>query len=396
MAGARALVLDGEERASLAVVRSLTNAGYRVTVAARNAWAPAARSKGAESVLLTHSALREPIEFVREVSAIAHRVGAAIVMPVTDASLEAVLEYRTLLDPSTVIPVAPLSVYRAASDKLLVHRTACELGIGVEETEVVKALGDPAPTSSSLYPGVVKPHRSVVGGTERRKTSVRLVTNRLECEVALAALPAEAFPVLVQRRVRGPGEGFFTARWNGVTFAKFAHRRLREKPPSGGVSVFRESIALDPELERACEGLLDRLGWDGVAMVELKRDLDRGGWRVMEINGRFWGSLQLATDAGVDFPALLAAAALGAPPSPPPDWRVGVRLRWEWGDVDHLLLRIVRSGRHLRLPVGSPSRLGAARAFLTHRFAHDRLEMFRASDPMPFVAETLVRLGVVG
>lgn len=162
------------------------------------------------------------------------------------------------------------------------------------------------------------------------------------------------------------------------------------------MSVFRESIALDPALERACEELLDRLGWDGVAMVELKRDLDNGGWRVMEINGRFWGSLQLAVDSGVDFPALLAAAALGAPTSPPPIWREGVRLRWEWGDVDHLLLRLMRSNRRLRLPEDSPSRIGAVLAFLTHRFRRDHLEVLRGSDPMPFVAETLLRLGVVG
>jgi len=35
----------------------------------------------------------------------------------------------------------------------------------------------------------------------------------------------------------------------------FAHRRLREKPPSGGVSVYRESIPLAEELaglEFAC------------------------------------------------------------------------------------------------------------------------------------------------
>ena len=66
--------------------------------------------------------------------------------------------------------------------------------------------------------------------------------------------------------------------------------------------------------QRACDALLDRLEWQGVAMVECKRDLDRGGWRAMEINGRFWGSLQLAVDAGVDFPRLLAAAALSGPP----------------------------------------------------------------------------------
>ena len=36
---------------------------------------------------------------------------------------------------------------------------------------------------------------------------------------------------------------------------------------------------------------------------------------LMEINGRFWGSLQLAVDAGVDFPRLLIDCAEGRPPA---------------------------------------------------------------------------------
>ena len=129
-------------------------------------------------------------------------------------------------------------------------------------------------------------------------------------------------------------------------------------------------------------------------MVECKRDLDRGGWRLIEINGRFWGSLQLAVDAGVDFPALLVRAALGSPLAPPPAWRAGVRLRWEWGDVDHLLLRLVRSREQLALPVGEPGRPGAVAAFFAHLPGRDRLEMLRFGDLLPFVVETLERMGV--
>ena len=82
--------------------------------------------------------------------------------------------------------------------------------------------------------------------------------------------------------------------------AVFAHRRLREKPPSGGVSVYRESVAPDPSLVARAAALLAGLGWRGVAMVEMKTDARTGTPYLMEVNGRFWGSLQLAVDAGVD------------------------------------------------------------------------------------------------
>ena len=109
---------------------------------------------------------------------------------------------------------------------------------------------------------------------------------------------------------------------------------------------------------------------------------------LMEINGRFWGSLQLAVDAGVDFPALLLDAAFGASPVPPPSWRPGVRSRWWWGEVDHLVARARRSRAELDLPADAPGRGRAFVEFLAIRRA-DRGEVFRWSDPAPAVRESL-------
>jgi predicted ATP-grasp superfamily ATP-dependent carboligase len=317
-----------------------------------------------------------------------------MVIPVTDASAEAVLGNREWLPPGLALPFASHAIYREASDKVRVHEIALECGIGIEESAIVRRQGDAAPDDAALYPGYVKPHRSVVGGARRVKTGVRFVATREECERVLRDLDPAAFPVLVQRRIVGPGEGVFLARWGRRTIARFAHRRLREKPPSGGVSVYRESILPDPAVMAACERLLDALNWEGVAMIEGKRDLASGAWRVMEINGRFWGSLQLAIDAGVDFPSRLVRAVLGENVGDPPAWTPGVRLRWEWGEVDHLLIRLRRSREALNLPAEAPGKLGAVAAFLAHRPGRDRCEVLRLGDPLPFVVESLARLGV--
>lgn len=387
------LVLDGEERAALAVVRSLVRAGHRVLVGAHSRWSLAGVSRGAESVRLVEPPLARPEAFAHEVAAVVAATGASILIPITDASLEAVLAHRASLPPGTILPFAALETYRRASDKVLVNELAKTLGIGIEDSVTVHA-GDGAPSDRRLFPGVVKPHRSIVGGTVRAKTGVQLVDSAEECETALAALPEEAFPALVQRRVRGAGEGIFLARWDGRSIARFAHRRLREKPPSGGVSVFRESIEADARVLTACERLLDRLDWQGVAMIEGKRDDADGSWRIMEINGRFWGSLQLAIDAGVDFPARLVSAALGRDPGESPPWRAGVRLRWEWGEMDHLLVRLLRSRERLRLPSGAPGRVASVLSMLKVDPRHDRLEVLRLRDPLPFAVESLARMGV--
>src|SRR5207245_8993362 len=166
---------------------------------------------------------------------------------------------------------------------------------------------------SRLLPAFIKPRRAVaaVGGA-RLTIAVPRVPASAAARRGLSALPVAAFPVLLQRWVEGIGEGFFALRWGGRTVAMFAHRRLREKPPVGGVSVYRESIPLDDALVGPGLRLLDALDWQGVAMVECKRDLISGRHVIMEVNGRFWGSLQLAIDAGVDFPSLLVRCGAAA------------------------------------------------------------------------------------
>ncbi len=109
---------------------------------------------------------------------------------------------------------------------------------------------------------------------------------------------------------------------------------------------------------------------------------------LMEINGRFWGSLQLAIDAGVDFPQLLVRCALGERVPPKSGYRVGTRGQWWWGEVDHVLARLRRTDAELALPPGSPTRASVVSDFLARWRPHERDAVFRLNDPMPFLTES--------
>ena len=151
--------------------------------------------------------------------------------------------------------------------------------------------------------------------------------------------------------------------------------------------MYAESIALDTELVAQSEALLDQFGWQGVAMVEFKREETTGTPYLMEINGRFWGSLQLAISAGVDFPALLVALARGEFVNAVDAYRIGVRNRWWWGDVDHLITRLRHSNTALSLPSGSPSRTQMLFEFIRWRRT-DMNEILQRDDARPFFRET--------
>lgn len=384
---ATVLVTDGQLRPSLAVVRSLGRAGHRVFVCSTRRRSLAGASRFAAGQTSVPDPLTAPDEYADAVVALTKRWGIDVLLPIAEESLLVLLPEAARM-PGVRIPFAPPDVFRKVADKEYVTTIAAGIGIAVPEQVVIRTPGEilshPA-ARSMTFPVVVKPARSVAGtGSRRTKLGVVYADDARSLERILSALPDAAYPVLLQRRIEGPGTGVFLLVWNGRLVASFAHRRIREKPPSGGVSVCAESIVPDPSTLAQSLALLTALQWRGAAMVEFKQDRASGRHYLMEINGRFWGSLQLAVDAGVDFPALLVGAAMGADAAPAAPYRVGVRCRWWWGEVDHLIARVRRPADAAAL--GSP--LCAVRDFLRPG-AGVRNEVLRADDPWPFARETL-------
>jgi predicted ATP-grasp superfamily ATP-dependent carboligase len=231
---------------------------------------------------------------------------------------------------------------------------------------------------------VIKPARSINQGELHK---VAYADDRAALDSMLRDMSAQAFPVMVQRRIIGYGAAVSILRWDGKLVAAFAHRRIRENPPSGGASVVSESVAPDPVLVARSLALLERFDWNGVAMVEFKIDDATGEAWLMEVNPRFWGSLQLAVDAGVDFPRLFIGCLLGGAVSPVTSYRVGRRLRHLWGDVDRLIARLRHSRAELSLPPNAPGRLRNLVEFLAPRRGQ-RHEVLRLGDLRPFLVET--------
>ncbi|MGE3512977.1 MAG: ATP-grasp domain-containing protein, partial [Vicinamibacterales bacterium] len=262
-------------------------------------------------------------------------------LPIADVASALVAEHRERLAPACV-PLPSADALRRAADKADVLRTAQRLGLGTPRTIFLED-GEPLPATNGLsYPVVVKPRRSRVRGESGWVScSVAYVDTPEALALLVSKMPRGAFPLALQERIHGAGMGVFLCRLGGRVIARFSHRRIREKPPTGGVSVLCESTPMDPEALAAAEALLVELDWQGVAMVEFKVDDRDGRPKLMEINGRFWGSLQLAVDAGVDFPALLLEHWPDAVNAHMPAYRVGVRTRWLLGDVDALLIRLL-------------------------------------------------------
>jgi len=385
------LVTDGDNRAALAVTRALGRRGHVVLVGEKRTPSLAHTSRYCAKRVTYPDPVQEDAEFVRSLTDTIEHERVDIVMPVADITTFLVTENRDRFDPRCRVPFAEAATIARAANKVDMIRTASRLGVPTPRCWFLSGPTDPV-DDSVPFPVVLKPHRSRVRTASGwMSSSVSYARTRDELDVALQNRQPHEFPMMLQERIVGPGFGVFVCYDRGKLVALFAHRRIREKPPWGGVSVLCESVTMCPNARDYAERLMRDLNWHGVAMIEFKRDLRDGLPKLMEINGRFWGSLQLAIDAGVDFPNILLGVAVGAPPLRLRDYRVGVRSRWIWGDLDSLLLRL--RSRETDWPVqDGPGRPGAIAQFL--RLAGKELyyDNPKIDDVRPWLFETCNRI----
>jgi predicted ATP-grasp superfamily ATP-dependent carboligase len=375
----RVLVLDALQRSALAVTRSLGTKSIDVFTADESIMALAGSSRFSLRYFSYPSPRLNHRQFIEKIGDIVKLQGIDILMPMTELTTQLLLMHQDTF-PGVTIPFPPLSIVDSLADKSKLMQLAESLDIPIPQTWYVN---DPENLPCKLedlpYPLVLKPGKSWLFHQQQwRRAGVHIVPDAVTAKTVLDSYWAfKAYPFMLQKCVDGEAAGVFSLYDKAKPLAFFAHRRLREKPPSGGVSVLSESAAVKPELLAPAKKLLDSAGWHGVAMVEFKVAAD-GTPYLMEINTRFWGSLQLAVDAGVDFPYMLYQLACDEKPEIVTDYKTGLKLRWLLGDLDNLYLNL----RNSQLPTAS--KLSAIAGFILPTSGKTRHEVNRWSDLGPF------------
>jgi predicted ATP-grasp superfamily ATP-dependent carboligase len=374
----RVLLADGAPPAALALARSLVRAGHRVEATDARFGDRAPRSSGVVG-FPAPSPARDPAGFAAAVRDRALTGERAAVIPTTDAALLALLPRRTELEGLSDLLLPPAEALRRALDKGETLEAAQSAGVSIPDTFTVRTAADlerPFPDP----PLVVKPlaSRWRAPGGALRGAGPAFARDPARARTLAEVLLAGGAPgVLVQTFVPGTGRGVGLLVRGGRTAAVFVHRRLREVHPAGGPSSAAVSEAPDPALVAPAEALLRALGFEGLAMVEFRREAE-GVPVLMEVNPRPWGTIGLAVDSGVDFPRLLVEGYAG----PPPSYGVGVRRRWLAGDLRRV--GAAWSGPPRDFPGAFPT-FGSALGDALLGWETDFV--FRWDDPLPFVAE---------
>jgi len=366
----KVLVTDGRSRASLAIVRSLGKRGIKVT-SGEAFVCSSFYSKYTDKKLVYPAPDKQPDLFLKRIIETIKNDMYDIIIPVRDDANLILSEHKKELSHFTKVPIADYDTLMKGRDKAQTLKIAMDNDIPCPQTYFIEDDSELKEIMNELkFPAVIKPNRS--SGSR----GIKYVLSSKELAQAYSDVQNHYGEAMVQEFIPQGGAYGVSMLFNcGEPRAIFTHKRLREYPNSGGPSTLRESVRF-PEIEAYATTLLETLNWHGVAMVEFRVDPRDGKPKLMEINPRFWGSLQLAIYSRVDFPYLLYKMAIDGDVEPVFEYKTGIKVRWFLlGDILWFL------------GIPKPNKLKALPEFLKFRgMGYDVLSL---RDPMPALGAIL-------
>lgn len=263
--------------------------------------------------------------------------GPLVVIPASEALLERLLEARGAASDAWPSNVRALLPSRASFER------ACDKGelpsIARDARVHTPALVPPPWTRAELVarlPLVAKP-RNGRGGV-----GVRHLVTAEDVDTHVAHLDPARDLVMERLDVTRAVHGAFFLYEDGRCVAQYGHERVRTFPASGGVSTCAVRRDVD-EVQALGRAVLDALQWSGLAMIEAMRrtapsaDVFAGGWSLVEINTRLWGTILLDEFSGAFLLRNYVRRCLDLPlaPQAPQAPQMATTFRWAAGEALH-------------------------------------------------------------
>ena len=319
------LLLDGGSRVDLGVVRSLGLTGIPVHLLTHNRRSITTTSRFVTAV----HAFPPPnapdevrLERLRRIVAGLDR--RPVMLPTGDRALSFLSRCRGSIGEVLDHDLAPSELIERCLWKDRFALWASAAGVAVPTTFVPTDAADVRTRAGDLhFPVFVKPavHEiwadlppGIVGHVkgERLNNAADLIRlfERLE--------PFGAHRTVVQEFVPGPDQGHASVHAyldsSRTVVGVFSGRKVRIAPPHRGLGVLVRSELIPEALDVAVTAL-QTLGFVGMAVVNLKFDAERGGFKLLEINCRYSTWTELPTRCGCNLPAAAYAVITGQQPA---------------------------------------------------------------------------------
>lgn len=278
------LVVSANFRKAYPILKSISKMGFK-NIAAFYKWRSPVFSRYVNKrYFITNPYLNER-KYIIDIISIISRDRPLMVIPVGFIDNVLLAKYKQLLPPDIILPIPSYETIIQVSRKDLVPKLCKQLGIKYPKIYVFEKGID--------TPLVIKEV------TDSSKPEYVFFTENLSEKVKY-----RKSKILIQEFIPGIGYGYFALAKNGLIIIDYTHVRIIEEKPSGGPSIV-SCIEFNPEVLRLGRKIVKKLKWTGILMVEFRRDLETGEYYLLELNPKFWGSLELATSKNIDIPKYL-------------------------------------------------------------------------------------------
>jgi len=380
------LILGAEPRVVVTIARSLAKCGIPVVVASFMENDHRVSSRAIHRFVRLPNAEEHPDVFFGELCRLIREMRCDTLIPSNDTALTVISGYYSHLSSALHICCPAPHIVRRVLEKDLTLMAAKDCGISVPFTYNICTLNDLDAMSDGLrFPLIGKPKSKKRPGNFK----IQYYQDFKAIEEAFKADHEFGAHTLIQDYCSGDGVGIETLIHKGDPIALFQHCRVREYPDSGGVSVTAVSEEVNPFLAEQALSPLRALEWEGIAMVEFRYDSVKRTSALMEVNGRYYGSLSLSSHAGLDFPLYEWQIAHNETPQPPDAYTVRMKWRWTAGHILRTNEALVRAGRGEGTRSEVIKSIGDCLKEITSK-ASDALWDVR--DPVPAISELFVTI----
>ncbi len=388
--GHKILVLGDDTRSFLTIVRSLGRHGFSVHVAPIDLRSPALRSRYISRIHRLPPYKGDGAEWIDAVRRLLTAERFDLVIPCDDRFVLPFDAHSECFRGLATIAIPPTAAIATLFNKERTRALATSVGVNLARTTTIEECRTPHEAFRRLgTPVVVKPKNSFGLTALHSRARVRIVdTPEALAEVIADLDPGEFY---FESFFAGSGVGLSVLADAGKIVLAFQHHRVHQAP-EGGVSPYRVSAAIAPELMDACGKMLGALAFTGLAMFEFRRNFETGDWILLEVNARPWGSMPLPVALGVDFPYAWFRLLVDKTPPQPQSYPAGIYGRNLVLDVACLRAILSQTGGY-----GAKLRVFGRwlRSFSAVFVGREHSDTIVADDPRPGLVELGQSLGWV-
>jgi len=383
------MLLDGYSSRTLACVRSFGRKGIKFVVGAESICDISLFSKYCKEKFIYPDPRISISNFISTINYNIQKFNVNILLPTSEKAILAFDSNREKINCELLIPkTKEINIMFSKYNTLNIAK---QLGVLSPKTFLLNDKNIDSIIKKIVFPAIIKAECSenIRGNKIIKGGGTSYVYNEQDLLDEYQKRRRVIQNLIVQEFIDGFGVGISGIFKNGKDIALFGHKRIRESNPKGGPSALAESISIDENLLKSTKKIIAKIGYTGPAMVEYRIDRNTNSAYLMEINGRFWGSILLPLALGLDLPYIWWKTINGMEiRSEEIEYKVGVRGRYLLGDTKSLFYSL--KGKSNNWQGSFPTRKEALEDYISSFFDRKTIHlMLNGRDIKPIFGQFL-------